>query len=162
MTELKQVTAHIDGACSGNPGPGGYGVILISGANEKCISGGTKDTTNNQMELLAACKALEALKEPCEIDIWSDSQYVVKGMTEWITGWLKGGLYGRPNSALWQRLLDAQEKHTVHWHWIKGHSGNLMNERADQLAQYGMYDVIDGRVPSEKFDVKLEWEEPKE
>ncbi|MFO1242657.1 MAG: ribonuclease HI [Rickettsiales bacterium] len=134
---MKHVTIYTDGACSGNPGPGGWGAVLIYGKHEKDLCGGEESTTNNRMELMAAIMALESLKEPCEIDLYTDSEYVRRGITEWIHGWIKSDWKkGKvKNVDLWERLLAATQRHTMRWHWVKGHDGNPMNERADQLAR---------------------------
>ncbi len=129
-----------DGACSGNPGPGGWGAVLRFGAAEKELSGGEADTTNNRMELLAAICALEALTRPCQVDLTTDSQYVRKGMTEWLAGWKAKGwktASKQPvkNQDLWQRLDALNAKHDVRWHWVKGHAGHPENERCDELAR---------------------------
>ncbi len=141
--ERKQVTAWTDGACSGNPGPGGWGVILVYGEVEKELCGGEQLTTNNRMELTAACVALESLKMPCLVDLWTDSQYVRGGITGWIHGWKKNGWKTsdrKPvkNADLWERLEAARLRHQVTWHWVRGHAGHDMNERADALARAGM------------------------
>jgi ribonuclease HI len=134
----KHVDIFTDGACSGNPGPGGWGAILRYGKVEKEISGGEPSTTNNRMELMAAIMALESLKSACKVDLYTDSQYVQKGVMEWMKGWKakgwkkKGGL---ANVELWQRLDKAVEKHNVKFHWVKGHAGHPENERADELAR---------------------------
>ncbi len=136
---MKHIAIFTDGACRGNPGPGGWGVLLRYGELEKTLLGAEKQTTNNRMELTAAIKALEAVKEPCVIDLYTDSQYVKKGVTEWMQGWKKNGWRTadrKPvkNQDLWQ-ALDAQiGAHLVHWHWVKGHSGHAENEQADRLA----------------------------
>ncbi len=140
MTGRKRVEIFTDGACSGNPGPGGWGAVLRYGSAEKELSGGEPETTNNRMELMAAIAALEALKEPCEVHLTTDSQYLRKGITEWIHGWKRNGwrTSGRKpvkNADLWQRLEDAAARHDVHWHWVKGHAGHEENERADALAR---------------------------
>ena len=132
-----------DGACSGNPGPGGWGAILISGKHRKEISGGEAATTNNRMELMAAIAALEALKKPSRVDLHTDSQYVKQGIGEWIHGWKARGWKTadkKPvkNVELWQRLEAAQLAHDVRWHWVRGHAGHAENERADELAREGM------------------------
>ena len=134
---MKKVTIYTDGACSGNPGPGGWGAVLIYGKHEKDLAGGEESTTNNRMELMAAIMALESLKEPCEIDLYTDSEYVRKGITEWIHGWIKNNWNkGKvKNVDLWERLLVATQRHTLRWHWVKGHDGNPLNERADELAR---------------------------
>lgn len=136
----KTVTIYTDGACSGNPGPGGWGALLQYGGAEKELSGGEADTTNNRMELMAAIKALEALKQSCTVELYTDSTYVKDGITQWIFGWKKNGwktAAKKPvkNADLWQ-LLDAQtRRHTVNWHWVKGHDGDERNERVDGLAR---------------------------
>lgn len=136
---LTRVEIFTDGACKGNPGPGGWGAIIRAGAREKELSGGEPMTTNNRMELLAAIRALEALKRPCEVDLTTDSNYVRDGITRWIHNWQRNGWRTadkKPvkNAELWQELLDAAAPHRVRWHWIKGHAGHAENERADQLA----------------------------
>jgi ribonuclease HI len=141
--KLPHVVIHTDGACSGNPGPGGWGVILKSGDVEKELSGGEANTTNNRMELLAAIAALEALKRPARVDLYTDSQYVRGGITGWIHGWKKNGWKTadrKPvkNVDLWQRLDQALGEHQVRWHWVKGHAGHPENERADELARQGL------------------------
>ena len=137
------VEIFTDGACSGNPGPGGWGAILRYGKTEKELSGGHENTTNNQMELMAAIRALESLKKPCFVDIYTDSSYVKDGITKWIHNWQKNGwrtAARKPvkNADLWQRLLDALGAHDMNWHWVKGHAGHPENERADELARKGM------------------------
>ncbi|WNO11375.1 ribonuclease HI [Teredinibacter sp. KSP-S5-2] len=140
---MKKVEIFTDGACRGNPGPGGWGALLRYGNNEKPLYGGEKNTTNNRMELQAAISGLEALKEPCDVVLTTDSQYVRKGITEWMKNWKKNGwktANKKPvkNADLWQ-LLDLQtEKHTIDWRWVKGHSGHRENEIADQLANRGI------------------------
>ena len=134
-----RVEIYTDGACSGNPGPGGWGAILRFKGVEKEMSGGDPETTNNRMEMMAAISALEALKRPCVIDIYTDSSYVRDGITKWIFGWQKRGWKTadkKPvkNVELWQRLLKALEPHQVEWHWVKGHSGHEENDRVDRLA----------------------------
>lgn len=134
------VVAYTDGACSGNPGPGGWGVILIYGEHRKELNGGERVTTNNRMELMAAISALEALKKPARVDIHTDSEYVQKGISVWINGWKRNGWRTSAkqpvkNADLWQRLDAAQARHEVHWHWLRGHAGHAENERADQLAR---------------------------
>ena len=137
------VQIFTDGACSGNPGPGGWGAILISGPHRKELSGGEAETTNNRMELLAAISALEALKRASDVDLTTDSVYVRDGISKWIFGWKRNGWKTadkKPvkNAELWQRLDEAARRHTVRWHWIKGHAGHEMNERADELAREAM------------------------
>lgn len=140
---MKNVTLYTDGACKGNPGPGGWGVLLQYGDKEKSLCGGEKDTTNNRMELMAAIEGLKALKERCAVELYTDSQYVRKGITEWIHNWKAKGwrtAAKKPvkNEDLW-RLLDEQiGRHEVNWHWVKGHSGHPGNERADELANQGI------------------------
>lgn len=140
---MKKVEIFTDGACSGNPGPGGWGAILRYGKREKELSGGEAETTNNRMELLAAISALKALKEPCKVDLHTDSAYVRDGITQWIDGWKRNGWRTadrKPvkNAELWQTLDAARARHNVSWHWIKGHAGHPENERADELARAGM------------------------
>ncbi len=129
-----------DGACSGNPGPGGFGTILRAGQHVKELSGYAAETTNNRMELLGAISGLEALKRPCRVRLTTDSQYLVKGMTEWIDGWQKKGWKNSKkeevaNRDLWERLLVLAEKHQIDWCWVKGHAGHPENERCDELAR---------------------------
>lgn len=138
-----RTTIYTDGACSGNPGPGGWGALLIHSDAEKELSGGEENTTNNRMELTAAIEALTALKRPCEIDLYTDSTYVRSGITEWINGWKAKGwrtAAKKPvkNADLWQALDAARERHDINWHWVKGHAGDPGNERADALANQGM------------------------
>ena len=139
-SRLKTVEIFTDGACSGNPGPGGWGAILRYGGRDKELSGGEDQTTNNRMELQAAIEALTALKEPCQVELFTDSTYVRDGVTRWIFGWKKNGWKTadrKPvkNMELWQALDEAQLRHKVNWHWVKGHAGHPENERADQLAR---------------------------
>ena len=143
MSDLPKVTIFTDGACSGNPGPGGWGAILRFGDVEKELKGGENPTTNNRMELMAAISALEALKKPTAVDLTTDSQYVRQGITSWIHNWKKNGWRTASkepvkNVDLWQRLDAALKTHDVRWHWIKGHAGHAENERADQLARDGL------------------------
>jgi ribonuclease HI len=152
MSGEKRVTVYTDGACSGNPGPGGWGAILVYGDKSKELCGGEQLTTNNRMELTAACAALEALTRPCAVDLFTDSQYVKGGITGWIFGWKRNGWKTadkKPvkNADLWQRLEAARERHSVDWHWVKGHAGHDMNERADELARLGMAPFKPGYVP---------------
>ena len=140
---MKQVDIFTDGACSGNPGPGGWGAILRYGDTVRELNGGEANTTNNRMELLAAISALQALKTPCEVDLYTDSVYVKDGITKWIHGWKKNGWKTadkKPvkNVELWQALEEAQHRHKVNLHWVKGHAGHPENERADELAREGM------------------------
>ncbi len=137
------VVIYTDGACSGNPGPGGWGVLLRHNSREKEISGGEVLTTNNRMELIAAIKALESLKTRCSVDLFTDSSYVKDGITKWIHNWQKNGwktAARKPvkNAELWQRLQHILKSHDVNWHWVKGHAGHPENERADALARMGM------------------------
>jgi ribonuclease HI len=134
------VSIYTDGACSGNPGPGGWGAILRWAGHERELSGGEPHTTNNRMELLAAISALEALKRPCSVDLHTDSQYLRQGITGWIMGWKRNGWRTadrKPvkNADLWQRLDAAVARHDVRWHWVRGHAGDALNERADALAR---------------------------
>lgn len=140
---MKHVEVYTDGACSGNPGPGGWGAVLRHGEKEKELSGGEALTTNNRMELLAAISALQALKTPCEIDLYTDSKYVMDGLGKWIHGWKKNGWKTadkKPvkNVELWQALDAARQIHKLTLHWVKGHAGHPENERADELARTGM------------------------
>jgi ribonuclease HI len=137
------VVIYTDGACSGNPGPGGWGVILIYGSRRKELKGGEALTTNNRMELMAAISALEALKRPSRVDLYTDSEYVRNGITTWIAKWKRNGWRTadrKPvkNLELWQRLESALHRHDVAWHWVRGHAGHPENERADELAREGM------------------------
>lgn len=141
--DLQSVEIFCDGACSGNPGPGGYGAILRCGKHEKEISGGAKETTNNRMELSAAIEALRLLTRPCRVTITTDSQYLVKGMTEWIAGWQRKEWRNSKkepvvNRDLWEQLLELTRSHTVQWKWVRGHAGHAENERCDQLAREGI------------------------
>ncbi len=140
---VKQVEIFTDGACRGNPGPGGWGVVLRYGESEKYLYGGERDTTNNRMELLAAIKGLEALTKTCAVALTTDSQYVRKGISEWIANWKKNSWKTsakKPvkNQDLWQRLDELSSQHEIEWHWVKGHSGHAENELADQLANRGI------------------------
>lgn len=137
---MPQVEIFTDGACSGNPGPGGWGAVLRSGRHEKELSGSEALTTNNRMEMTAAIEALEALKRPSRVDLYTDSIYLRDGITKWIHGWKSNGWKTsarKPvkNEDLWRRLDDALSRHEVKWHWIKGHAGHPENERADKLAR---------------------------
>ena len=137
--ELTEVAVFTDGACKGNPGPGGWGVIIRAGAREKELSGGEALTTNNRMELMAAIEGLNALKRPCRVQLYTDSAYVRDGITKWIHGWRRNGWKTsdrKPvkNAELWQDLVEASAPHRVEWHWVKGHSGHPENDRADALA----------------------------
>ncbi len=150
MTRPK-VTIYTDGACKGNPGPGGWGVILISGDHEKELYGYDPQTTNNRMEMMAAISALEALKKPCDVTLHIDSKYVLQGMTEWIRGWKARGWKTadkKPvkNDDLWIRLDAACQSHKIRWQWVKGHAGDALNERADQLANKGITEARTARA----------------
>jgi ribonuclease HI len=151
-TERPKVTIFTDGACSGNPGPGGWGAILIAGAHRKEINGGEAMTTNNRMELLAAISALEAIKKPSDVELHTDSNYLKDGITKWIFGWRRNGWKTadkKPvkNQELWQRLDAAQKRHAISWNWVKGHAGHPENERADELAREGMAEFKPARTP---------------
>jgi len=140
---MADVEIYTDGACRGNPGPGGWGVVLRYGKHEKELYGGESQTTNNRMELMAAIMGLESLKRPCSVELTTDSVYVRSGITEWLPNWKKRGWKTsarKPvkNIDLWQRLDEAVQAHKVSWHWVKGHSGHPENERADQLANRGI------------------------
>ena len=144
------VVIYTDGACSGNPGPGGWGAILISGPNERELWGGEGATTNNRMELMAAIQALEALKRPCKVELHTDSQYLRTGITEWIAAWKARGWRTAAkapvnNEDLWKRLDAARARHEVDWRWVKGHAGDPGNERADALANKGVDQAL-GRL----------------
>ena len=142
-TKGADISIYTDGACSGNPGPGGWGAILVAGGHRKELSGGAAETTNNRMELTAAIEALETIKNPSAVDLNTDSVYMRDGITKWIHGWKRNGWRTadkKPvkNVDLWQRLETAVTRHQVNWHWLKGHAGNAENERADELAREGM------------------------
>ena len=142
------VEIHTDGACRGNPGPGGWGVLLRANGAEKELFGGEAATTNNRMELMAAIRALEALKRPSRVKLYTDSIYVMKGITTWIHSWKRRGWRTADkqpvkNEDLWRQLDEARSKHEVEWHWVKGHAGHPENERADQLANKGIPDATD-------------------
>ncbi len=143
---LSHVIIHTDGACSGNPGPGGWAAILAFGDHEKELKGGELLTTNNRMELMAAIAALEALKRPCRVDLHTDSQYLRNGITSWITKWKQNGWRTadkKPvkNADLWRRLDTALSNHEIRWHWVRGHSGHDINERADALARHAIAEI---------------------
>jgi len=136
---MKRIEAFTDGACKGNPGPGGWGVVLRMGQHERELSGHEAHTTNNRMELTAVIRALDALKEPCHVALHTDSRYVIDGITKWIFGWQKNGWKNsqkKPvlNADLWQELLESRRRHRIDWIWVKGHDGHPENERADRLA----------------------------
>ena len=142
MAEKPNVTIYTDGSCQGNPGPGGWAAILKYGRHEREISGGEKDTTNNRMELRAALEALRALTEPCRVTLYTDSEYLKKGITLWMPNWKrrnwrrKGGKLA--NVDLWMKLDEEIQRHEIHWRWVRGHAGNVMNERVDKLAKAGI------------------------
>ena len=143
----RELQIFTDGACSGNPGPGGWAALLRYGDNEKTLSGGKPDTTNNRMEMMAVIEALESLKRACTVAIHTDSRYVMDGMTQWIhkwkaSGWKTAAKKPVKNADLWQRLDDAASQHAIEWHWVKGHSGHPENERVDALARRAMPSVI--------------------
>ena len=143
MTASSRVDIWTDGACSGNPGPGGWGALMRHGERERELSGGEPDTTNNRMELRAAIEALNELKKPCEVHVHTDSQYVRGGVTGWMHNWKRNGWKTsdkKPvkNEDLWRELDAATARHKIHWHWVKGHAGHPENERADELARSGM------------------------
>jgi ribonuclease HI len=144
---LNRVQVFTDGACRGNPGPGGWGAILRYGRHEKEILGGEYETTNNRMELTAAIEALRALNRRCRVDLYTDSQYVRMGITEWLANWKKKNWKNasrKPvkNQDLWRALDEESARHDVHWHWVKGHSGHPENERADALANQGIDELL--------------------
>jgi ribonuclease HI len=146
---MKQVEIHTDGACLGNPGPGGWAALLRYGSTERELVGGEADTTNNRMELMAAIAGLEALKSSCEVVLHTDSQYVKKGIGEWLPNWIRRGwktAAGEPvkNKDLWERLAAANTRHQVVWKWVKGHAGHVDNERVDQLARAAAERYRDG------------------
>ena len=150
---MKTVEVFTDGACSGNPGPGGWGAILRYGETQKELYGGLKLTTNNQMELMAAIEALSALKQPCSVILTTDSVYVRDGITKWISGWKRNGWRTadkKPvkNLELWQALDAARLPHEVDWRWVKGHAGHAENERADELARQGMAPFMPKQIPA--------------
>ncbi|SDQ80183.1 ribonuclease HI [Pseudovibrio sp. Tun.PSC04-5.I4] len=143
MSDTTRVKIWTDGACSGNPGPGGWGVLLRFGEHEKELCGGERDTTNNRMELQAAIQALDSLKRACSVDLYTDSSYVKNGITQWMHNWKRKGWRTASNSPvknaeLWQLLDAAAQRHDVAWHWVKGHAGHEENEQADELARRGM------------------------
>lgn len=144
---MQEVTIYSDGACKGNPGPGGWGALLIWQNQEKELFGGQANTTNNRMEMLAVIEALKLLKRPCQVNLYTDSQYVMKGMTEWLAGWktrqwLTAAKKPVKNSDLWQQMDALSQHHQIHWHWVRGHQGDVGNERADQLANRGVAELL--------------------
>lgn len=145
---MSRVTIYSDGACEPNPGPGGWGAVLVREGNSKEISGGSKWTTNNQMELMAAIEALRSLNKTCEVDFYTDSRYLQRGITDWIAKWKRNGwrTAGRrqvKNKALWQELDRLDQLHEISWHWIEGHAGNWGNERAHRLASIAMRKLME-------------------
>ena len=147
IKKMETVEIYTDGACKGNPGAGGWGALLVSGEHEKELFGGEAQTTNNRMELMAVFQALNALKRPCNVILHTDSQYVQKGITEWLSGWKARGWKTASkapvkNVDLWQALDDARARHSVDWRWVKGHAGHDGNERADALANKGVTTVL--------------------
>jgi ribonuclease HI len=155
MTAAAAASVEIftDGACLGNPGPGGWAALLRYRTVERCLSGGERETTNNRMELMAAIAALETLKRPCTVDIHTDSQYLRNGIMTWINGWKRNGWKTadkKPvkNVDLWQRLDAAISHHTVRWHWVRGHAGHDLNERADELARAAIAEIRAGKRKS--------------
>lgn len=149
---MTKVEIYTDGACRGNPGPGGWGAVLRSGSAEKELWGGEPATTNNRMELTAAIRALEALRKPCRVDVYTDSEYLRRGISEWLADWKRRGWKTAARKAvknddLWRRLDELAASHQVHWHWVRGHAGHRDNERADLLANRGI-DELSGRSSS--------------
>jgi len=147
MDKVDKVEVFTDGACKGNPGPGGWGALLVAGGKKKELFGGEPNTTNNRMELTAIIEALAALNRPCEVVLHTDSQYVLKGITEWIEGWKARGWKTAAktpvkNVDLWLTLDAAQARHHIQWHWVRGHSGHAGNERADALANLGVESIL--------------------
>ena len=143
---MKNIELFTDGACKGNPGPGGWGALLRFGGIEKSLYGGEADTTNNRMELMAAIEGLKALKEPCDVLLVTDSQYVLKGVTEWMNGWKRNGwktAAKQPvkNADLWQLLDEQAQRHKINWKWVRGHTGHRENEIADSLANRGIEEL---------------------
>ncbi len=156
---MKKVTIHTDGGCQGNPGPGGWAAVLRYGEHKKELSGGAPATTNNRMELQAAVEALSALKMPCEVEFYTDSQYLRQGITAWLFSWKRNGWMTKDkkpvkNEDLWRALDSATAKHKVHWKWVKGHAGDAGNERCDELAGKQM-DLIRKKYPPEQLKALL-------
>ena len=144
---MSEIDIYTDGACSGNPGPGGWGALLVWNGTEREMSGGEPATTNNRMELTAACEALESLKKPCRVELHTDSQYVKTGISQWLATWKSRGWKTTSrgavkNADLWRRLDEARLRHHVDWRWVKGHAGHELNERADGLARKGMLEML--------------------
>ena len=154
LTEkLKRVTIYTDGACRGNPGPGGWGALLIAGEHEKERCGGEAQTTNNRMELMAAIRSLLALNQPCAVDLFTDSQYVRKGILEWMDNWkrknwMTAGKKPVKNQDLWRELDEQAHRHQINWHWVKGHAGDPGNEAADRLANQGIDEMLKSADPT--------------
>lgn len=151
---MTRIEIYTDGACRGNPGPGGWGATLEFGEHFRELSGAEADTTNNRMELMAAIESLNMLKEACDIDFHTDSEYVRNGITQWLAGWKRNGWRTAAkkavkNADLWQRLDAANARHTVRWHWVKGHAGNDLNERCDELVQQAIAKVKENHSPGE-------------
>jgi len=149
VSEDGVVEIFTDGACRGNPGPGGWGVVLRYNGHEKELYGGERQTTNNRMELTAAIRGLEALKRPCRVRLTTDSRYVQQGITEWLENWKRrqwktAGRKPVKNADLWRRLDELARQHRVEWHWVRGHSGHPENERADELANRGIDELLQG------------------
>lgn len=142
MTDIPRVKIYTDGACEPNPGPGGWAALLLFGKHEKVLSGAEPHTTNNRMELTAAVQALNALAEPCRVDFFTDSEYLRRGITEWLPDWQRRGWKRKSgalaNIDLWQALLASLREHDISWHWVRGHAGNLLNRRVDSLARKAM------------------------
>jgi ribonuclease HI len=138
---MKHVKLYTDGACKGNPGPGGWGALLVYGSTEKELSGHEENTTNNRMELRAAIEGLKALKNPCRIDLYTDSSYMRDGMMQWRFGWEKRGWKKVANVEIWQELIAAAARHDITWHWVRGHDGHPENERVDVLASDAALEV---------------------
>ena len=142
MVDLPHVSIYSDGACEPNPGPGGWAALMLFGQHEKELSGCEADTTNNRMELTAAVQALGALKGPCQVDFYTDSEYLRKGITEWLPDWRRRGWKRKSgklaNSDLWHALVDNLKEHVIIWHWVRGHAGNRLNQRVDRLARKAM------------------------
>ena len=145
MAELRRVTIYTDGACEPNPGQGGWAALLLYGKREKVMSGNEADTTNNRMELTAAVRSLQALKEPCRVDYYTDSEYLRRGITEWLPDWRRRGWKRKggklANVDLWQALVASMGEHEITWHWVRGHAGNQYNNRVDNLARRAMYEI---------------------
>lgn len=144
---MKQIDIYTDGACKGNPGPGGWGALIRYGQHEKEISGGEPDTTNNRMELTAAIQALNILIEPCKVRLYTDSKYVSDGITKWVEGWQRNGWKNASkqpvrNADLWHDLIEAAARHDIEWNWVKGHNGDEGNERADILASNAAENIM--------------------